>query len=75
VIFLDVSSAIAASRLSASPDRLEAAGPAFHERVANGFRALAEAEPDRFRVIDGEGAVDDVAARVWETVVAALGPE
>jgi thymidylate kinase len=43
--------------------------------VVAGFRALAEAEPDRFRVIEGEGSVDEVAARVWETVVAVLGPQ
>jgi dTMP kinase len=50
------------------PDRLEAAGHEFHQRVAAGFRALAAAAPDRWVVIDGGGTVDDVAARVARAV-------
>jgi dTMP kinase len=50
------------------PDRLEAAGDEFHALVADGFLALAKAEPDRWVVIDGDGTVDDVAARVSAAV-------
>lgn len=75
VVFLEVSPETAAVRVSADPDRLEAAGSDFHQRVGTGFRALAQAEPERFRVLDGEGSVDEVAERVWRVVVAALGPE
>ena len=34
------------------PDRLEAESAAFHERVREAFRELAEATPDRYLVID-----------------------
>ena len=50
------------------PDRLEAAGEAFHERVAAGFNALADADPDRWVIVDGDGTVDEVAARVSAAV-------
>ena len=49
-------------------DRFEQAGEAFHERVEAGFRAQAAADPDRWVVLDGHGAVDDVADRIWAAV-------
>jgi len=63
-ILLDVPHAVTAHRMKEPPDRMEAAGPAFHESVAAGFRALASAEPDRWLVVDGTGAVDEVAEEV-----------
>ena len=48
-----------------SPDRLESEGPGFLERVIDGFDALAAADPDRWRVVDGIGDIDDVRERVW----------
>jgi len=44
--------------------RFEAEELRFHRRVREGYRALAVAEPERFVVIDGDGEVDDVFARV-----------
>ncbi|MEO8511366.1 MAG: dTMP kinase [Chloroflexota bacterium] len=32
---------------------------AFHGRVRDGYHALAAAEPERYRVVDGTGSVDD----------------
>ena len=37
---------------------------AFHRGVAAAFAELAEAEPDRFRVIDADGSAEAVAARL-----------
>ncbi|MBW3668704.1 MAG: dTMP kinase [Actinobacteria bacterium] len=67
VVLLDVPADVAAGRLGAL-DRFEAAGAAFHQRVVEGFRALAAAEPDRWVVVSGVGSVDDVAERVWQAV-------
>ena len=50
------------------PDRLEAEDAAFHERVAAGYRAQAEADPSRWLVVDGVGTVDEVAERVRAAV-------
>jgi dTMP kinase len=37
---------------------------AFHERVRQGFLALAAEEPERWRLVDGDGTPDAVQARV-----------
>jgi dTMP kinase len=41
---------------------------AFHQRLRDGFRAIAEAEPDRCAVIDASAAMDAVEAAVWGAV-------
>jgi dTMP kinase len=41
---------------------------AFHERVRAGYLDLASAEPQRFRVIDGSGSVEESDARIREAV-------
>jgi len=64
VLFLDLPADVAVARMKRSPDRMEAAGDAFHRRVAEGYRALAAAHPDRWRVIDGSGSVEDVEVLV-----------
>jgi dTMP kinase len=72
VILLDVPAKVARERLASSgvgPDRLEAAGDEFHRRVAEGFRALAADNPDTWRVVDGGGEPDAVAAKVLAAVV------
>lgn len=50
------------------PDRYERLGAAFHERVAAGFRAIAEAEPDRCVLVSAEGTPDEVGARIGEVL-------
>lgn len=49
---------------AAGADRLEAEELAFHERVREGFLAIAASEPDRVAVIDAAGSVDEVAERI-----------
>lgn len=48
--------------------RLDAESVVFHERVAAGYRALAAAEPGRWRVVDAGRAVDDVVEAAWGVV-------
>lgn len=66
VILLSVDQKEAAARLvgRGRPDRIEGEGAAFFEKVAEGFRAQAAADPDRWRTVDGNGGVEEVAARV-----------
>jgi len=64
VVLLDVPAEVAAARMGRDLDRMEGAGAEFHRRVAEGYRALAAADPGRWYVVDGSGTVDDVAARV-----------
>jgi dTMP kinase len=53
-------------------NRLDAEEHAFHERVRQGYLALAAAEPGRFVVLDATLAPDDLAARVWQAVAPLL---
>lgn len=73
VVFLDVPAEVAAARLTGRPDRLEGAGWEFHERVAEGFRTLAAADPGCWAVIDGSADPDAVTAEVRAAVSARLG--
>jgi dTMP kinase len=59
-------------RAGGAADRLEAEGEGFHQRVAAGFRAMAAEDPT-WRVVEGRGTVDEVAARVLEVVTAFFG--
>lgn len=65
---LDSSSAEARRDGRGSMDRIEGEGRDFASRVASGFSAQAADDPDRWRVVDGSGSIDEVASRVWEAV-------
>jgi len=52
--------------------RFESKGMAFHERLRDGFRAIATAEPGRCALIDASGDIDQVGRSVWETVAERL---
>lgn len=70
-VLLDVPPAEGRMRLAARdarPDRLESAGDDFHERVRAAYLRLAEAEPERFVVVDGTADVDRVHEQIRERV-------
>ena len=52
--------------------RFESKGMAFHERLREGFRAIAVAEPDRCLIIDAAADMDSVELAVWRTVTERL---
>jgi dTMP kinase len=72
VVLLQVPAALRAERLGGRLDRIEQAGDAFHHRVEEAFAALAAADPGRWLVLDGARPVEDVAAAVWEGLLARL---
>ena len=72
VVLLEVPAGLAAGRLGPA-DRFESEDGGFHRRVADGYRALAAADPARWRVVDGVGPIEEVAARIW--AVAAPGAD
>ena len=45
-------------------DRLESESLDFHQRVRRTFRALAEAQPDRYLVLDARQSPDEIAAAI-----------
>lgn len=50
------------------PDRLERAGLSFHDRVSEGFKAIACEEPARVRLISAQGTIEEVFSQVLEEV-------
>jgi dTMP kinase len=52
--------------------RFESKGQAFHERLREGFLAIARAEPQRCVVIDATGSPGAVETKVWDAVFGAL---
>jgi dTMP kinase len=49
-------------------DRMEEADQQFFARVAEGYAAIAAAEPDRVRVLSGADSTEVVCAKIWEQV-------
>lgn len=74
VVLLDLP-AEEAERRRGRPDRFEAESREFHRRVEDGFRALAAADPARWRVVDASGSIESVADRVWAALTDVLGTE
>jgi dTMP kinase len=54
--------------------RFEAKGAAFHQRLREGFLAIARVEADRCVVVDASAPVDQVEAAIWAAVEARLTP-
>lgn len=73
VVLIDVPADAARARLGAL-DRFEAEDAAFHARVVGGFRAMAAEDPRLWVVVDGVGAVEEVAERVWAAVRERIEP-
>ena len=74
-LFLHVPPEVSAERLlsrqSTLPfirDRMEEGDRNFFTRVAQGYEAVAAAEPQRVRVVDGADSIEFVCAKIWEQV-------
>ena len=69
-VIFDVDEHVAAKRLNPLLDRMELKGSAFHRRVRQGFLAQAQAEPDKYLVVDASAAADTVTASLMRQVQA-----
>lgn len=69
-ILLDIDPSVGLRRAtkSTAADRLESEDLAFHERVREGFLAIAQGEPERVKVVDAALAPDEIAERVGALV-------
>lgn len=75
-IVLDVPADVARARRDSTRDvydRLEAEADDFHERVREAYRRLAEEEPDRIVIIDGQLSADEIHQQVIDRVGKLLG--
>lgn len=74
-VLLDIDPGTARGRLDADDkpfDRLEAEKAEFHGRVRQAYLRLAEAEPERFIVVDATLAVEAIAETIRERIAAVL---
>lgn len=74
-ILLDLDAEAARGRLDEARtryDRLEAEASEFHDRVRSAYLRLAQAEPDRFLVVDATRPVDEIAAAIRDRVAGLL---
>ena len=74
-VLLDVPGDVARARLAGENkafDRLENERDEFHERVRRAFLGLAEAEPQRWFVVDATESIEVIAERVRERVATLL---
>lgn len=70
-VLLDVDVTVGRARLDYAKkpyDRLEAEAAEFHIRVREAYLALAEAEPERFLVLDATRSIDELAADIRNRV-------
>ncbi len=73
--FIDIPLSEVAHRLKeskASADRMESSGDAFYQKVRKGFFDIANSEPKRFLIIDGNRSIDIVADEIWGIVKSKL---
>ncbi|WP_311259592.1 dTMP kinase [Microbacterium sp. WCS2018Hpa-9] len=75
-VLLDLDPESARVRLDSADkpfDRLEAEKTEFHARVRDAFLALAQAEPERFLVLDAAAAPEIIAEQIRERVATLIG--
>lgn len=74
VLLLDAAPEVLERRMRGRQlDRFEQEGAAFHQRVREGFQAMAAAEPDRWVIIDAGLSVDAVGTAIRTAVRDRLG--
>ena len=73
-LFFDVPVEKAIARTNSRTDagelknRMDSETAAFYERVRRAYLRIAEREPERFIIINGDGAIDEIKIKVWQIV-------
>ncbi len=67
-VVLDVPPEVAVARMNRPLDRMECQGAEFHARVRAGFLTEAARTPDRIRVVDASGNVEEVQEEIRKIV-------
>jgi len=78
-LFFDITVETALKRMFARDDsetkrnRMDAETAEFYSRVREEYLRIAKSEPQRFRVIEASGPVEEIQSQVVEQVMAAIG--
>ena len=67
-ILMDMDPVAGLQRRARSADRLEAEPADFHQRVRDGFLALARAEPSRYLVLDASRPAEEITRDITERI-------
>ncbi|HJX12997.1 MAG TPA: dTMP kinase [Dehalococcoidales bacterium] len=67
-VLLDMPVEKGLARKAAKKDRFEAESEEFHRRVRGGYLKIAQAEPERWLVIDAMQSKEKIAGAIWQRV-------
>jgi dTMP kinase len=67
---IDTETGLGRTRLrnGANRDRMDEEALEFHRKVRSIYLKLAAEQPDRIKIVDGNGSIEVVAERIWEVV-------
>lgn len=68
LIDIDVRQGLARRQRTNEQNRLDREGIVFHERVAEWYRSEAVGDPRRWRVVAGDGSIEDVHSTIFDIV-------
>jgi len=72
IIDIDFDTGMARATSGGKADRMEKRAAEFHAKVRQGYLNMAGKEPERIKVIDGSGSIDDVHAEIKREVYALI---
>jgi dTMP kinase len=73
-VLLDLPAGDGLARATGGPDRLQREALDFHERVRQGYLALAGREAERWLVIDASQSANDVTEAIWQRLEPLVEP-
>jgi dTMP kinase len=74
-IVLNLPVDVGLKRLGKNLDRIEREAVEFHEGVRQGYLRIAEGEPDRVKVVNAAGTIDDTFAEVKKIIETLIAPK
>ena len=65
-LIFDIDIETSMQRVGNEKDRMESSGMEFFNRVRNGYLELAKQEPERIKVVEAKGSIDEIHAKVLD---------
>lgn len=65
-LIFDIDIETSMQRVGNEKDRMESSGMEFFNRVRNGYLQLAKQEPERIKVVEAKGSIDEIHAKVLD---------